>query len=146
MNDHIEIEAGPLDVFSQPASAVRLIDSALQPLGRTKVLAANVQVSFMTADSIRGDDESFQQSVRVALQNISVLESAGLALVCVHHQIPRLGGLLRNEGPLLPGRKPRPAQPAKPRLRYFLDYLSRRHRAERLAGREVSAVMLVVFE
>src|SRR5262249_4127354 len=105
MDNNIEIETSLLDIHAEPAFPRGLVDGALQSPGRTEILAPNVDIRFVTADGVCGDEGAFDQRVRVALQDVAVLERSRLALVRVHHQILRFGGLLRDKRPLLAGRE-----------------------------------------
>jgi len=53
----------------------------------------------MAADGVGCDEDAFEQGVRVALQDITVLEGSGFAFVRIDDQIFWFGSLLRNEGP-----------------------------------------------
>ena len=76
------------------------------------VFVAQVDVAGLDADHLRGDQQAFEEAVRVALQVGPVLEGAGLALVDVHrHQARR--GLAAHDAPLAPGRETRAAQAAQ---------------------------------
>src|SRR6516225_4153664 len=84
--DHdFQVKAGPLDVLAEPIPAIGLTDGALQALGRTEILAPNVNIGLVTADGMGRDDYAFEQGVRITLQDIAVFEGSGLALVSVDH-------------------------------------------------------------
>ena len=76
------------------------------------VFVAQVDVDGLGADHLGGDQQAFEEAVRVALQVGAVLEGAGLAFVDVHrHQARR--GLVAHDAPLAPGRKAGAAQAAQ---------------------------------
>ncbi len=144
--DHdVEIEPASLDVLSEPPLRVRFLDRATQALRRSEILAADVDVRLVAPDGEGGDDHSFEESVGIPLQDVTILERPRLALVRVHHQILRLGAVLGNEGPLSRCGESRAAQAAEVRLSDFLDDRGGRHR-ERLLRRLVAAVLHVRVE
>ena len=145
MDDHVQVETGPLDVFAQPTLAVGLIDGPLQPLGRLEVLAPNVDIGLMTADGKGRDDHAFEQCVWIPLHDVAVLERTGLALVRVDHEVLWLGRFLGDEGPLPAGGKPGPTQSAQISFGDLVDHLFRGHGGERFPGRAISVVSNVIL-
>ena len=84
----------------------------LQQPAAIVVLVAQVDVDGFGAHHLGGDQQAFEEAVRVALQVMAVLEGAGLALVDVDgHQPGR--GLIAHDAPLAPGRKSGAAQAAQ---------------------------------
>src|ERR1700693_2687070 len=100
----------------------------------------------MTADGVGCDEDAFEQNVRIPLQDVAILEGAGLALVRIDYQVLWFGRLLGDEGPLFTSQKPRPAQTAQVGFGNLVGHLLRSHGSESLSGREISAVSHVVFE
>src|SRR5262249_29710169 len=144
--DHVQVKAGPLDVLAKPTLVIGLIYSALQPLGWPEVFAPNVDIGLMAADGIGCDDHAFKEGVRVPLQDVAVLKGPGLTLVRIDNEVLWFGRFLRNEGPLLTGGEPRPAQTAQLGFGNFVDDLCRGHGGESFSGLEISTISDVVFE
>ncbi len=87
----------------------------LQQPAAIVVFVAQVDVDGFGAHDLGGDQQSFEEAVRVALQVMAVLEGAGLALIDVDGHQPG-GGLLAHDAPLAPGRKTCAAQAAQARV------------------------------
>ena len=85
MNDNIQVKTGSLNVLAQPSLARCLIDRTLQAFSRAKVLTPNVDVCLVTADGVGGNEHAFQQGMWIPFHDVTVLEGAGLTLVCVDH-------------------------------------------------------------
>ena len=140
MHPHVEVESGAEDVLAEEARLPRLRDRRLEPLGAERELAADVDVRRVTADRVGGDDDAFEQLVRVLLDDEAILERAGLALVGVDREVDGLRRLLRQEAPFEPCRKPRAAAATQVRRLHDPDQLLGRARRERLARGLVPAV------
>src|SRR5712691_4595980 len=113
MHDDLEVEARALDVLAEQARVVSLLDGIAQDAPGLDVLAPDVDEAQVRAEGARGDEHAFDQSVRIPLHEIAVLEGAGLALVRVDHEIARRRRALGDEAPLHTGGKARAAQPAE---------------------------------
>ncbi len=77
-----------------------------------RVFVAQVDVDLRRLDHPGRDQHPFEKAVRVGLEEIAVLEGAGLALVGVDRQQPRRR-LLAHQTPFASGRKPGAAEPAQ---------------------------------
>src|SRR5205823_14481543 len=102
--------------------------------------AADVDVRRVTADRVGGDDDAFEELVRVLRDDEAILERAGLALVGVDREVDGLRRLLRQEAPFEPRRKPRAAAATQVRRLHDPDQLLGRARRERLPRGLVPAV------
>ncbi len=72
--------------------------------------------------TVRGDQQAFEEAVRIALEVGAVLEGAGLALVDVdRHQARRR--LLAHDAPLAAGREARAAEAAQARVFHRLQHV-----------------------
>ena len=86
------------------------------------VLAAQVDVGRARADGVAGDDQPFDELMRVALDDLPVLEGAGLALVAVAGEVASASGpRLRHEAPLHAGAEAGAAAAAQTGGLDFLD-------------------------
>src|SRR5215218_6453076 len=99
---HVQVEPGALDVAAEQAAVVGGVDGGLQAAAGPAALAAQVDERGAAADRVGGHDHALDQRVRVAFQQLHVLEGARLALVGVDHQVGRLAGALGEEAPLHP--------------------------------------------
>src|SRR5207249_9546661 len=115
VHPHLEVEPGAEDALPEEAPRARLGDRLLQHARAVRELAADVDVGGVAADGVRGDDDALEQLMRIALDDLAVLEGAGLALVGVDREVDGLLALLGEEAPLHPGRKARAAPPAEVR-------------------------------
>src|SRR6266545_93363 len=139
---HLEVEAGALDVAADQAVAVGVGEGGLQAAAGEAALAAQVDEGGAAADRVGRDDHALDQRVRVALQQLHVLEGARLALVGVDHQVGRLAGAPGKEAPLHAGGEAGAAAAAQARV---LDRLHQVGRAAREGGVEAGvAVQLEV--
>src|SRR5215217_4776823 len=121
VQDQVKVEAGALDVAAEQALVVGGVDRRLEPAAWPAALAPQVDEGVAAADGVGGDDHALDQGVRVALEQLHVLEGAGLALVGVDHQVGRLAGPLGQEPPLHAGREPGPAPAPQPGVLDQLD-------------------------
>ena len=79
----IKIEAGAKDVLAQQAVFASLVDGDLQALHRDGIFRADVDIALVSADGVAGDGHGLEHHVGIALQNGTVHERAGVALVSV---------------------------------------------------------------
>src|SRR5919201_6858339 len=143
---HLEVEPAAEDVLADVPGLTRFVDGLLHPLHRAVAeLSAAVHVREVELDGVAADDETFDEQVGAAQQDLPILERPRLALVRVHHQVLGEARLLAHEGPLQAGGKSRPAAPAQVRLHHLVDDLLRLH-LERLRKRLVSAAIAVSLE
>src|SRR6266498_2495839 len=74
VDDDVEVEAGALDIFAEPALATGLVDGALEARGGAEILTTDVDVGFVAADSVGGDENAFDEGVGVPLEDVTVFE------------------------------------------------------------------------
>src|SRR5207249_4975079 len=139
MDDDIQVEAAPLDVLAQPASGVSFFHCPIEAIGWPKILAPNVDVRLVAPDREGSDQHALQKCMRVALEDVSILESPRFPFVGVDDQILGFRAALWDERPFSSCRKSGSAQTAKVGPRDLVDDLRRRHR-ERLPGCGVTFV------
>src|SRR4029077_3587543 len=101
------------DVLAGVALRVRLVDRLLEDVLRVEELAAYIDVGRLRPDGVAADEASFNQQVRVALDEQVILEGPRLALVGVAGDVARLD-LLFHQLPL-PARREGPAHAAPQR-------------------------------
>jgi hypothetical protein len=125
VNDQVQVEPGAVDVAAEQPTLVGLADRRGQAPAGEATLAPQVDERLMAADRVGRHDGALDQGVRVALEQLHVLERARLALVGVDHQVGRLAGPLGQEPPLHAGGEASPAAPAQARVLDHLHELSR---------------------
>ena len=87
----------------------------LQQLAAARIFIAQIDVDFTDVDHVGGDQDTFEEPVRVAFQVVAVLECAGFALVDIDRHQPRAVHAT-NDVPFATGREPGPAQSAQTRV------------------------------
>ena len=123
------------------ALLARLGDRALEDRGLLGVLTTDVDVRAGTADHPEVDDDPLDQHVRVAQDDLAVLERARLGLVAIDHEVAV--DTLRQERRLATGGEASATTAAQVRRDHLVDELLARH-AKRLAQRVVAAVLLIL--
>ena len=86
-------------------------DLATENCAGDRVFVTKIDVDLGRADHVRTDQHPFQEPVRIGVEEVAVLERAGLALVGVHRHQPR-PGLAPHGAPFAPGREPRAPEAA----------------------------------
>ncbi len=82
---YVQIEPAVHDVLAQVPALYHTADCFLDVLHRQRVFQADVEHARMRAHSKRGDNDSLEDSVRVAFEQHPVHESARVAFVAVHN-------------------------------------------------------------
>src|SRR5262249_47227663 len=118
-----------VEAVAEVARLVRLAHRRGEPAPGPDVLAPDVDEGSRRMDRTRRDEHALDEGVRIALEEVAVLEGSRLALVGVDHQVDRAGVVLRDERPLGARRKPGAAEPAQVRA---LDLLENRGGLHRL--------------
>jgi hypothetical protein len=120
-------------------AAARLGDGLFQDAGAVRKLAADVDVRLLHVVRPAGDHDPLDELVRVLVDDVAVLEGAGLGLVGVDDQVDGLAALAIDETPLQAAGEARAAATAQAGLLHFVDD-RRRRQGERLLQRLVAAV------
>ena len=96
-------------------------DLGQEDLAAGRILIAQIDVARFGLDGPLTDQQAFEEPMRIGLQEMAVLESAGLALIGVDREIPgtRFGA---DEAPFAPGRKPGAAETTQPGGLQRLDH------------------------
>ena len=79
----IKVESGSENILAEKSVFSCLLDCDLQAVNCDRVLGTHVYVAFIRTDCIAGNCHCFEYGVGVALQNRTVHERTGVALVCV---------------------------------------------------------------
>gem|GEM_PF-5740380 len=104
-----------------------LVKGNLQTLDRDRVLCTDVDVTLIRADRVAGDRHGFEDHVRVAFQDGTVHERAGVAFVRVTADELLRGVIAFGEFPLEARREAGAAASAEAGVQHDLDDVVRRH-------------------
>ena len=83
----VKIERRFENAAAQQAALLGLFDRGLQPADRQRIFGADINESLGRADGVGGDGHAFEDAVRVAFQNATVHERAGVAFVGVANDV-----------------------------------------------------------
>ena len=143
MHHQVQIEARPQDVGAEESGRVGLGHGGLQSAQHGDDLTADVDERMARPNGVGRDDRALDEDVRRGHHERNVLAGAWFRLVCVDHQVVRLGagalGALRDERPLLAGGEARAATTAQSGVLHQPDHGVRLHR-ERLAEALITVV------
>src|SRR2546428_13390316 len=117
-----------VEYLPQAAGVVPLAHGGRKAAVRVDGFPADEHEAGRRADRPRRDEHPLDERVRVALEQVAVLERPGLALVGVDDEVHGPRVVLRDERPLRPRREARTAEPAEVGL---LDLLGDRRRRAR---------------
>ena len=109
------------------ALGTRFLDGALEYLCTMLKLTADINENLPCLNSMCSDECSFQQLVRVAIDNLPVLKGSRLRFVGVDNEVNRLAGFPIEKAPFNTGGEPCPAASAEAGLPDFPADLHRRH-------------------
>ncbi len=105
MHPHVCVNTGAENILSDVSRSSGFIDGLLQNPRAQDHFSADIDVSRFCANGIAGQQDAFQDLVRIALHQLSVLERAGLALVGVTTEVSGTLVIFGEEAPLHPGRE-----------------------------------------
>src|SRR5262249_5818339 len=112
-----EIVARSENLFPDKSTRSRFVQRFLEHTITESELAADIDESQVTVNSVRGNDDAFDKLMGIAFHNNAVLARSGLAFIRVTTEINRLTGILGHEAPLHACWKPR-ATPAPQASRF----------------------------
>src|SRR5690606_38339274 len=99
---HVDLAgvAGAEDVLADEIVLARLLDGAFENAGALGHLAADIDVGLLHVVRETGNHRALDQLVRILVDDVAVLEGAGLGFVGVDDQVDRLAGLAVHQAPL----------------------------------------------
>ena len=112
----IKAETAAHNIAPQVSGCACLLNRFLEAFIDLENFAVNIVVARAGAGDIRCNQHAFNDQMGVVLQDVAVLERAGLTLVGIADQVFLTGKLTRHEAPFKPGREPRAATSAQCRL------------------------------
>src|SRR4051794_15951596 len=80
----IELLAGAKDVIAEKALGVGVVNRLLHDCEQVAILAADVDVSLLSANGKSGDDHAFDDRVRVLLEDQAVFAGTGFGFIAIH--------------------------------------------------------------
>ncbi len=137
----VERVAAAEDVVAEQAPFTSLVDGLADMTHGDRVLGPHVDEALGGLDGVGGDDHSFEDAVRVALEKGAVHERSRVAFVGVADQVAVVPWVLLADLPLQARREAAPAAaPQRARLD-LLDDLVGSHGGQRLARRGINAAL-----
>ena len=145
VHDDVAVETAAEDVLADVSTGARLLDGALEQQSLIVVLTADVDERRVHLQRVRRDQQSLDELMRALIDEIPILEAPRLGLVRVAAEVAR-EHVLGEEGPLHPGREPRPSPPADVARLHLRDQRLRRELLERVTKSLVAADLLVPLQ
>src|ERR1039457_6910604 len=142
----MECERRTTDRLPKVAGLLCAVDRRLQPLNRKWVLGAAVDVALSRSHRVRSDPHSFEDAVRVTLEDRPIHERTRGALVRIAHDVLRSGDLLGDSRPLQSGRIPGAAAPSQTAAGDLINDLLRGHLCHGLGQAAVALPGNVVID
>src|SRR5262249_39579543 len=84
---HLDREVAPEHAWADEAPGTRLFHPAADALGRQVRLAAHTATGGAAPGRVGRQARAFEQSVGIALHEMTILEDAGLSLLAVHDDV-----------------------------------------------------------
>src|SRR5437588_1881408 len=142
VDDDVATEVGAEDALADIALGARLLDAALEQQPLVVILPADVEEGVLHLERIGGDEDPLDQLMGVLVDEVAVLEAAGLGLVGVDAEVAgeHVAG---EERPLRPGGEAGPSAAPQPAELHLLDDLVGSALPQRGAQRLVAAPPLV---
>ncbi len=124
---YIKGKARPQDVIPQQAKAAGLVDGDLEPADGQGVFGPDIEEAVGGPDGISADDESFQDSMGISLQETPVHEGPRVSFIRIANNIFRLPRGFSGQLPLAARGKTGPAPAPQARLADGFNDLFRSH-------------------
>ena len=140
LDQDVQVEAGAEDVVTKQAGRFGLFNRLLQSTDRQRIFGPDVDVGLAGPDAVGGDRHAFHQSVRIAFNDRSVHERAGITFVRVADQVFLVALAGASEFPFLAGGESTSAAAAQATDVDRVADLFGRHLSQRVEQRAVSAV------
>ena len=90
MNVDLDVETGAEHVLPEEIVRPRFFDGAFQDLRALRKLAPDVDVGSLRVEGETGDENAFEQLMRIFVNDVAILERARLGFVGVADEIDRL--------------------------------------------------------
>ena len=135
----VEVEASAEDVLTEEAILAGLADGDLQTVDGQRILGTDVHKTLAGTDGVATDGHGLDDAVGVTLEDGTIHESTGVALVGVADDVLLVGLVLGAEAPLDAGGEAGTTTTAKAGLGDHVDNLLRGHLGEALGQGLVAA-------
>ena len=106
----------------------RFFDRAFEDFRALGKFAAYVDVGGLGVEGETGDEHAFEQLMRILVDDVAILERAGLGFVRVADEVDRFLFVRLDEAPFHAAGKPGAAAPAQPGGLDFVHDVGARHR------------------
>ncbi len=123
MDVNFQVVAAIQDILAQEISGSGFIQSPVQNFSAFVEFTPDVDVGQVNIVGEAGNDHSLDELMRVFVDDLSILEGAGLRLIAVANQVDRLTGGAVHKGPFEAGREACTAAAAKAGSLYFISQL-----------------------
>ncbi len=114
MNVHIEGETRTHNIFTQQTKLLRLGDGIFHALNRKLVFPADIDVALTSANSVTCDEHTFDDAVRITLQDQAVFKGTWLAFISIADNIFLMPVSLAHKAPFKPSGETRSTAALKP--------------------------------
>ncbi len=125
MNDKVKARAQ--DLFTQETFAQGLLQCQADPLHSQGIFGPDIDISLVGPDGVTGDNQSFDQGMRVRFQYGAIHKSSRVAFIGIADDIFLFSGSITAELPFPGGGKPGAAAAAQAGVVDLLDHLLRGH-------------------
>ena len=127
MNVDLHVEPGGEDVFAQKIVRPGFLDGALQDMGPFRELPSYIYVRGAGVQGETGDEDAFEELVRVVVNDVTILKGTGFGLVRVTDEIDRLLLIRLDKAPLHATGKSRATASAQSGRFHFVHDVDARH-------------------
>ncbi len=121
MDVNLDVESGAENVTSKEIVLARFFDGAFEDFRAFRKLTSDIDVGRAGIQGETGDQDAFQQLMRILVNDVAVFERAWLRFVGVADQIDRPFFVRLDEAPFKTARKSGPTATAQPRVFDFID-------------------------
>ena len=146
LHDNLKIKTAAENIFAKQPIGFRLSHRDIEPLNGKRIFGTDIDIGLRRTNAIRRNRHTLKQTMRVAFNNRTIHERAGVALIGVADQILLIPFSISGEPPLLTGREPAAAATTKTALLHFVANLLGTHRLKHLRQRLISAASDVFFD
>ncbi len=145
--DHdFQIESAVENILSQQSVLPCLFDRPFQTPDRQRILRPDIDIRASSADRIRGDRQSFDQTVRIALNQRPIHKRSRIALIRVADHVLLIACAVQSILPLGSRGESASAAAAETALLHLVADFRRSHRMQRLCKRAVPSARQIFLD
>jgi hypothetical protein len=105
VDSNIEFKITAGDRFAKISRGIGFVYGRLQNLYLGGIFTANIDIGSIALDGVATDDNTFDQAMRVADENISILKGRRLGFIGVNRKIHRFIDVFGQKAPFKTGRE-----------------------------------------